>query len=117
MSYKKRIFDELLDVAEKLFNSHGYCSIGVDTICESAGVSKATMYKYFGSKEGLIAQVLQRRDARFREGLTYVTERNSTQWGKVKGIFEWHFNWFKSPEFSGCRALSPRGSYSWQWLR
>lgn len=112
MSYKEKMFNEILDIAEKLFNSHGYCSIGVDTICKSADVSKATMYKYFTSKEGLIEQVLLRRDARFRESLILATECNSTPWDKVKSILEWHFNWFKSPGFTGCMFVSANNEFN-----
>ncbi|MDA5481767.1 TetR/AcrR family transcriptional regulator [Yersinia intermedia] len=106
MNYKPKIYSEILDVAENLFNRLGYCAVGVDVICEKSNVSKATMYKYFNNKEGLIEQVLLRRDSRFREGLTHVVESSNTSWGKINGILNWHLDWFKSPEFTGCMFIS-----------
>ncbi|MBU1238414.1 TetR/AcrR family transcriptional regulator [Myxococcota bacterium] len=49
----------LLQVATELFASHGYDGIGVQQIVERAGVSKPTLYHYFGSKEGLLAALLE----------------------------------------------------------
>lgn len=59
----------ILDIAEDLFNDFGYTSVGVDLIRDKAGVSKTSMYRYFGSKNKLIEAVLARRHQRFADGL------------------------------------------------
>lgn len=111
MNYKKKIYDVILDVAEELFNAYGYCAVGVDTICEKSDVSKATMYKYFSNKEGLIEQVLLRRDARFRQGLTDAVLTGNNPWQKIDAILNWHLNWFKSPEFTGCMFVAANSEF------
>ncbi len=111
MKFKQKIRDRILDVAESLFNKYGYCAVGVDTICEQSDVSKATMYKYFSNKEGLIEQVLLRRDLRFRDQLTQVVESGQTPWGKIEGIFNWHLDWFKSSEFTGCMFVEANSEF------
>lgn len=49
---------EILAVAEIVFLEHGFEKTSVDDIAARAGASKATMYKYFGNKEGLFSEVL-----------------------------------------------------------
>ncbi|PKL80179.1 MAG: TetR/AcrR family transcriptional regulator [Candidatus Melainabacteria bacterium HGW-Melainabacteria-1] len=50
--------DQILIVALKLFAAQGYASVGVQEIVNAAGVSKPTLYHYFGNKQGLLAAVL-----------------------------------------------------------
>jgi len=47
----------LLAAAARLFADHGYAGASVREICEAVGVTKPTLYYYFGSKGGL-AQAL-----------------------------------------------------------
>lgn len=56
----------LLDAATGLFYSEGIHSVGVDRILEEAGVTRATMYKQFAGKEGLVLAYLQGEDERLR---------------------------------------------------
>lgn len=51
----------LLDAAEELFFSHGIAATPVDAVLERAGVSSATLYREWGSKEALVAAALDRR--------------------------------------------------------
>ncbi len=51
----------LLDRALELFAAHGYDAIGVQEICQAAGVTKPTLYHYFGSKRGLLESLVQER--------------------------------------------------------
>jgi AcrR family transcriptional regulator len=56
----------LLDAATSLFYGQGIHSVGVDRIIEEAGVTRATMYKQFAGKEGLVLAYLQGEDAKLR---------------------------------------------------
>jgi AcrR family transcriptional regulator len=51
----------LLDAADELLFDHGVVATPVDAILERAGVSPATLYRAYGSKEGLVAATLERR--------------------------------------------------------
>lgn len=53
---------KILDVASELFYRDGIRSIGVDTIVERAGVSKATLYRHFPTKEDLVIAYLEAQD-------------------------------------------------------
>ena len=51
---------QLLDRALTLFSQRGYDAVGVQEIVEVAGVTKPTLYHYFGSKRGLLDDLLSR---------------------------------------------------------
>jgi TetR/AcrR family transcriptional regulator len=48
----------LLTHALQLFAARGYDAVGVQEIVEAAGITKPTLYHYFGSKRGLLDTLL-----------------------------------------------------------
>jgi AcrR family transcriptional regulator len=53
--------ERILDSAERLFFTDGIGVTGVDRVAADAGVALATLYQHVGSKDGLLAAVLDRR--------------------------------------------------------
>jgi AcrR family transcriptional regulator len=53
--------ERILDSAERLFFTDGIGVTGVDRVAADAGVAIATLYQHVGSKDGLLAAVLDRR--------------------------------------------------------
>ncbi len=51
----------ILDTAEGLFFKDGIAVTSVDRVAAEAGVAIATLYQHVGSKDGLLAAVLERR--------------------------------------------------------
>ncbi len=49
---------QVTEAAEKLFFAHGYGAVSMDQVSRTAGVSKATLYAYFPSKDALFAQIV-----------------------------------------------------------
>lgn len=52
---------ELLARALDLFAAYGYDGVGVQQICDAAGVTKPTLYHHFGSKRGLLERLMEAR--------------------------------------------------------
>ncbi|MBI4774268.1 MAG: TetR/AcrR family transcriptional regulator [Deltaproteobacteria bacterium] len=48
----------LLTCALNLFSARGYDAVGVQEIVEAAGVTKPTLYHYFGNKRGVLESLL-----------------------------------------------------------
>jgi len=48
----------ILDRALELFAIRGYDAVGVQEIVDAAGITKPTLYHYFGSKHGLLEEIL-----------------------------------------------------------
>ena len=61
--------DRLLDEALRLFASRGVDAVGVQEIVEACGVTKPTLYHYFGSKEGLVKAIVDRGFAQLDQAL------------------------------------------------
>ena len=53
--------ERILDAAEDAFSDCGFDGASIRHIAQSAGANLATVYYYFGSKEGLMEAVLKRR--------------------------------------------------------
>lgn len=49
---------KILICALQLFAARGYDAVGVQEIVEAAGITKPTLYHYFGSKQGLLDTLL-----------------------------------------------------------
>ncbi|PXW30253.1 UNVERIFIED_CONTAM: TetR family transcriptional regulator [Williamsia faeni] len=68
--------DRILTAAAALFYSRGIHAVGVESIAESAGTTKKTIYDRFGSKDGLIVAYLRRRSLQWR---SFVLDRIAAQ--------------------------------------
>lgn len=100
---------KLLETAFLLFNQQGYHATGIDQILAVSGVAKATLYKYFESKEALILEVLKRRHL---EIAGMVTKALQTSNGDVLSLFDAYHQWFQQPDFYGCNFIQASIEYS-----
>jgi TetR/AcrR family transcriptional regulator, mexJK operon transcriptional repressor len=53
--------EAILDAAQRLFLDEGYAATSMDAVAARAGVSKATIYAHFESKDQLFAAIMLRR--------------------------------------------------------
>jgi len=68
--------NSILSKALSLFASRGYDAVGVQEVVDTAGVTKPTLYHYFGSKLGLFRVVLQDHFEKLNRNLTVASEYN-----------------------------------------
>ena len=52
---------QILDAATEVFLENGYGGATIDLVVERAGASKATVYSFFGGKDGLFAAIVEER--------------------------------------------------------
>lgn len=55
----------ILDTAEHLMGTRGYAATSISEICKACGLPASSIYWHFGSKEGVLAAVMERGAARF----------------------------------------------------
>jgi len=92
----------VLDTATDLFSENGYHAVGIDRIIAESGVAKMTMYRHFPSKSFLVVEVLKERTRVCQESLAeYVADIDDPE-ARLKAVFRWHDQWFRSPSFTGC---------------
>lgn len=78
----------LLDAADELLFAHGVVTTPVDAILERAGASPATLYRAYGSKEGLVAAVLDRRHLEWLEVWDDAVARAADDRGRLLAVFD-----------------------------
>jgi len=99
--------EDVIDAAARLFYREGIRSVGVDTIVESAGVSKMTLYNHFPSKDDLAAAYLRRRDEsvhRFIEAR--VVELASDPRDGPLAMFDAFAEQLERDDYRGCHLIN-----------
>lgn len=105
--------DFLLDEAIKLFNRHGYHATGVDRLMAETGIAKTTLYRHFGSKEGLILAALSKVDEQaLLEMRAFVEAKTADPVKRILAVFDLLGTWFDDPEFKGCPFIAAAGEFS-----
>lgn len=86
---------KLLGCALRLFVSKGYDGVGVQEIVEAAGVTKPTLYHYFGSKQGLVETLLNEELAELDEKLAAACDYRHDVPGTLTEIARAYFDYAK----------------------
>jgi AcrR family transcriptional regulator len=112
---------QLLDCALRLFVAYGYDGVGVQRIVEEAGITKPTLYHYFGSKLGLLETLLGERFedfyAQFKSAAEYHRDLPLTLNGMARVTFAFARNqpelyrlhlslWFAPSSSDAYRAVA-----------
>jgi len=82
---------EILSCALDLFAGRGYEGIGVQEIADAAGITKPTLYHYFGSKEGLLKELLQSFSDRLCADLKQASEYQGDLTGTLDRVASVYF--------------------------
>jgi AcrR family transcriptional regulator len=98
--------DRALDAAEDLFYRRGVHAVGMDDIRDTSGVSLKRLYQLFPNKERLVTAFLQRRDVRWRGGLTDHVARVGDPRERLLAVFDWLRTWFIDPDYRGCAWIN-----------
>ncbi len=78
----------ILDAAEELFFSRGVAATPIDAVIERAGVSAATLYRGWASKEALLAAALDRRQRAWIAVWDAAVERAADDAGRLLAVFD-----------------------------
>ncbi len=73
-SVEIRSHDRILLKALALFSDKGYEATSVREICEAAGVTKPTLYHFYGSKEGVYRALVEGTLDDYRHGVRAIVE-------------------------------------------
>ena len=95
--------ENILHTAERLFEANGFHATGVDRIAAESGITKRTLYKHFGSKEGLIEAVLRRHHSKLMVQISaHITRIEVSGVERLLAFFDLYHDWFTQKCFSGC---------------
>ena len=65
--------EEVLDIASENFLSKGFDGTSINVMAREAGISKESIYRYFGSKEDLFMAVVERELSFYGNGMLETT--------------------------------------------
>ena len=65
--------EEVLDIASENFLSKGFDGTSINVMAREAGISKESIYRYFGSKEDLFMAVVERELSYYGNGMLETT--------------------------------------------
>ena len=96
----------LLTIASELFYRDGIRTVGIEKICTAAGITKPTLYHYFGSKDGLVAAYLEDQNERVFDRLTSAADKvDGSAAEKVVALFEGVAKATANKSWNGCPFL------------
>ena len=113
----------IIEKALELFCARGYDAVGVQEISEQSGITKPTLYYYFGSKQGLMETILEENSHILEEMLEKAVEEPGdvpqVLYRVARAYFDfagshWQFYLFMLSQFysgkksEGFRAVYPR---------
>jgi AcrR family transcriptional regulator len=100
--------ERLLEAAYELFSQRGIRAVGTEELIEHAGVSRATLYRHFPSKDDLVLAFLQRREHRWTREFVEAEarRRGETPRERLLAIFDVFDEWFHEDDFEGCSFVN-----------
>ncbi|BDZ47612.1 TetR/AcrR family transcriptional regulator [Naasia aerilata] len=101
----------LLEVADELFYAEGINTVGIDRIIAHAGVTKATFYKQYGSKDALILEYVTGRDRQVRESLTDLARTSPDPRTTLRALVETIIADTSRMDFRGCPFLNAAAEF------
>lgn len=101
--------ERILDVAERLFGERGFPATPLRDITTEAGVNVASVNYHFGSKEALLAEVLERRLKPINARRLELLDAVEAQAGGAPPELEAVIRAFLSPPFHSQRGWGDKG--------
>jgi AcrR family transcriptional regulator len=83
--------DRILLSALELFSSRGYDATSVREICEAAGITKPTLYHFYGSKEGVYRALVDGTLDDFRRQIVMAVEGQGTALVRLQRVARVYF--------------------------
>jgi AcrR family transcriptional regulator len=80
-----------LNKALELFSTKGYEATSVREICEAAGITKPTLYHFYGSKEGVYRALVDDTLEDFSRNLVARLSEPGTSIDRLKGVARTYF--------------------------
>ncbi len=97
----------ILHAATRVLYERGLDGIGVAGLCARLGVSKETLYRHFGSKDGLVQAMLEARSDRVIRWLADAVEAaGDDPADQLTALFDTLQGWYDEPAFRGCALLN-----------
>ena len=96
----------MLAAADELFYAEGIHVVGVHRIVERAGVTKASLYNTFGSKDELVRTYLENHFRRRQARIAQILSAHTTPRERLLAVFGEVEGFLAGSAFRGCRFIA-----------
>lgn len=97
----------VIEAATQLLYDRGIDGVGVAELCKRLGISKETLYRHFGTKDGLVHAVLEARSDRVITWLTgAAAAAGPDPADRLVAVFAALGEWYREPSFRGCAMIN-----------
>lgn len=103
--------ERLLSTASRLFYAEGLHAVGIDRIIATAGVTRATMYRHFPSKDDLVVAYLTRGDEAIRARVGAARADSESTDEAVLAVARFVADDIQGPGFRGCAFLNAAAEF------
>jgi len=103
--------DRLLGTATRLFYAEGLHAVGIDRIIATAGVTRATLYRHFPSKDDLLVAYLTQADEALRDRLDATRTDGVSPDDVIKAVGQAIAEDIQGAGFRGCAFLNAAAEY------
>ncbi|MCP4710058.1 MAG: TetR/AcrR family transcriptional regulator [Planctomycetes bacterium] len=90
--------EQILSVASDIFSERGYNNTDIQSITETMGIAKGTLYLYFRSKKELFLAVVDRSMKRLAHRIDMAVRSASGSQDKIKAIVIGYFTFFNEDQ-------------------
>lgn len=103
--------ERFVDIATALFYANGVHAVGIDEIVRQTGMAKASLYRWFPTKEDLILAVLDRRDENFWAAWDYTASTHPHPKDELDAQIAWIQDMATSENYRGCAFLNTAAEF------
>lgn len=103
----------ILDTACQLFYAEGVRAVGIDLVIERAQIAKTSLYRYYRTKDDLVAAFLEREDREFWQQWDEAAAPHSPDAAaELDALLAWVGERVARPGYRGCPQLNVAAEFA-----
>jgi AcrR family transcriptional regulator len=110
-----RSLERILDGAIAILSRRGAAQLSMSAVCEAAGVSRATLYRYFARKEDLLEAVGEHVSRNFLQGINKAVAESRTPVERLRLVLEFFIRY--TAQVKSDRMLEIEPSFVLKFLQ
>jgi AcrR family transcriptional regulator len=104
--------EKLLSTASRLFYLNGVRAVGIEWIVADSGVAKTSLYRYFQSKDELVAAFLEREDREFWQQWDAVAAAAAGAKSELMSLLDWIGMRISRNGYRGCPQINVAAEFA-----
>src|SRR5580692_2263416 len=104
--------EKLLSTASRLFYANGVRAVGIEWIVAESGVAKTSLYRYFQTKDELVAAFLEREDREFWQQWDGIIGAAANPKAELMSLLGWIGKRVSRDGYRGCPQINVAAEFA-----